>query len=213
MIKLFEKVRHLRYLKKSVNIWLNEGAPIPTPHTYKQLTIIDYQKINSAKIFVESGTYRGDMIKGMYPFFNTIFSIEIDKKLYAEAIQRFVEYKNIYIFEGDSSSVLSDILLKIHDIAVFWLDGHFSGGITSKGKSNTPILKELELIGNHDKKDNHIILIDDIRCFDGSNDYPDLIYLKKNITELFPNHFYKNSHDIMRIIPNSLRGKNEKTFY
>jgi hypothetical protein len=64
----------------------------------------------------------------------------------------------------------------------FWLDGHYSGGITHQGPTDCPICAELEAI---EKNLSHFaavtVLIDDIRCFDPSipeyADYPDVDYL------------------------------------
>lgn len=44
-----------------------------------------------------------------------------------------------------------------------WLDAHYSGGTTAKGKKSSPLKDELEIIKKHPIK-NHIILIDDVNC-------------------------------------------------
>ena len=48
--------------------------------------------------------------------------------------------------------------------ATFWLDGHWAGGGTARGKYESPLIQELEAIGRHHIK-THTILIDDIRCW------------------------------------------------
>ncbi|MFH1827623.1 MAG: FkbM family methyltransferase, partial [bacterium] len=135
------------------------------------------------KVFIETGTLDGDKVNVLNHLFLKSISIELDKKLYEKAKQRFKEYSNIEIIQGDSSVILPKILPCINETILFWLDAHYSGGITARGKNETPILNELKGILNYHPKGN-LILIDDARLFIGKNDYPtidELIdYLKKN---------------------------------
>ena len=69
---------------------------------------------------------------------------------------------NYQIFFGDSSEVLENITKDINHKITFWLDGHFSGDHTAKGKKISPIIEELNQIHNHQRND-HTIMIDDLR--------------------------------------------------
>ena len=54
---------------------------------------------------------------------------------------------------------------------MFWLDGHYSGKGTAKGKKETPILEELKTI--FDTNDlRYVILIDDARHFGSEKRLP-----------------------------------------
>ena len=65
---------------------------------------------------------------------------------------------------------------EINGTAIFWLDGHYSGGITALGNKECPVLEELEtILKSHIQ---HVILIDDARLFNGTNDYPTIDELK-----------------------------------
>jgi hypothetical protein len=81
------------------------------------------------------------------------------------------------IFQGDSAMQISKIIKMIDEPALFWLDAHFSQGITAKGTVVTPILNELEQILRRPFKD--VILIDDAESFDGTNGYPTTAQLEK----------------------------------
>jgi len=84
--------------------------------------------------------------------------------------------------------VLPEILEKINKPAIFWLDGHYSEGISVKGDKKCPIIEELDAIFNN-KKLNHIILIDDARCIIVKGDYPTIEKLTEYIkskNELLP---------------------------
>jgi hypothetical protein len=168
--------------KKIYEIWLREGKPAPDPHLHKVNVIKDYQRKLNYNIFVETGTYRGDMIDAQKQNFNDIYSIELSEKYFENAKKRFKSSKNIHLFLGDSGLIISNVLRKINESAIFWLDGHYSGGDTAKGELECPIYKELEAI--FQTKHNHLLIIDDARCFIGTNSYPSVkeleIYVKMN---------------------------------
>ena len=81
---------------------------------------------------------------------------------------------------------------------LFWLDGHYSAGITAKGEKETPIWEELEHICDHPIK-NHVILIDDASLFVGKNDYPNLDSLQKFVESRFPDNIFEVRDDMIRI--------------
>jgi hypothetical protein len=155
--------------------WRVRGKPVPPPHIIKEKMIKEYAK--SGNIFIETGTYQGQMIDAVKGHFKKIYSIELDGVLFEKAKKKFSSNSSIEILKGDSGIILADILKKVNEPCVFWLDGHYSGGITSKGNLNTPICRELETIFNHKVK-NHTIIIDDARCFVGKNDYPTIDAIK-----------------------------------
>ncbi len=172
----------LSYVRKRYNYrkeyirWKMQGKPLPPPHFAKQLAIRKYRRNFSFNILIESGTYLGEMVEAQRKYFRKIVSIELSQTLFENAINRFRNHKNIEILHGDSGELLKNIVRNLESSAIFWLDGHYSGGNTAKGKIETPILNELEPIFQSSKA--HIILIDDARLFDGNNDYPTIEYLK-----------------------------------
>ena len=44
------------------------------------------------------------------------------------------------ILQGDSTDVLPEVVEKMDEPTLFWLDGHYSGGITASGEQETPIV-------------------------------------------------------------------------
>lgn len=186
-------------LKKSIIVdWEKNGRPSPPPHVYKAFIIKSYRDHFKIKNLIETGTYRGDMIRECISVFKRIISIELDEKLYQRAINTFDPKPNVKIYQGDSGELMDKILENVNERCLFWLDGHYSEGITAKGELNTPILKELEHIFKHPIK-NHVILIDDARAFNGSNDYPNIIELEMFVKT---NSFYAQfvvENDIIRI--------------
>ena len=191
---------------KIINNWKKMGKPIPPPHLIKRETVKEYAYKFSTEIFIETGTYHGAMILGTKKFFNQIYSIELDKDLYLKAKKLFRKYDNIHILQGDSSKVLPELLDKIKKPCLFWLDAHYSGGVTAKGNLNTPIIIELKSIFSHQIND-HVILIDDARCFTGEEDYPTIKALKDFVVKERPKWVFEVKNDIIRIheyIPNNI---------
>ena len=117
------------------------------------------------KIFIESGSYRGNGIQNALDAgFQEIYSIELAPHLHEYCCARFANNPHVHLYLGDSSELLTPILADINEPVTFWLDGHYSSGDTAKGSSNTPILVELASIAEHHIH-THTILIDDVRQF------------------------------------------------
>lgn len=178
--------------------WEKEGRPPPPPHIIKERVIADYARRFRTSIFVESGTYLGQTVDAVKRSFEKIFSIEFDPTLYSQAKRLFSVYDHISIIQGDSGEVLQEILPTINQPCLFWLDGHYSGGVTGKASLETPVKKELEHILNHPQT-GHVILIDDARCFTGANDYPTVNELGEIIRGKRPDWVLSVENDIIRI--------------
>lgn len=194
---LYDFVRHVRARKELIG-WEKRGRRPPTPHLAKQTIVREYANKFSAKTLVETGTYLGEMVDATKDLFERVFSIELDGKLCRRARRKFLRFKHINIIEGDSGKILESILPRVAQPCLFWLDGHYSGGITAKGNSITPIALELKHIFRH-PSDQHVILIDDARLFTGKDGYPALEDVRRLITEMRPNWLFEVRDDIIRI--------------
>jgi len=178
--------------------WERQGRPSPPPHIVKEELIRDYAKTFKTNVLIETGTYLGDMIHAMKKSFARIVSFELDQKLAAQASERFAADKHVEIVQGDSGKLLGDYLKTINEPCLFWLDGHYSGGITAKGNLETPIKNELQFILSH-PVGGHVILIDDARCFTGENDYPTVEELQQFVQSQKPDLKFAVDTDVIRI--------------
>lgn len=185
---------------KKIAEWKKHGCPVPPPHVVKQQTIKDYAKKFNLKILVETGTYYGDMVEAMKPYFNQIYSIELGKDLYENAKKRFDGDKRIKIIHGDSGIELGNLVINIQQPALFWLDGHYSEGVTARGEKDTPILEELTHIFNS-QQSGHVVVIDDARCFGTYPSYPSIQELNDFIKSKSPHAKIEIKNDSIRIIP------------
>jgi hypothetical protein len=126
--------------------WQRAGQPVPPPHVVKEMAVSDYQERYRIGTLVETGTFLGEMVFAQKDHFKSIISIELDRTLYEDAGRLFAPYAHIQILQGDSGEVLKRVVPKLAERALFWLDGHYSAGITARGKKETPILDELRAL-------------------------------------------------------------------
>ena len=174
---------------------------LPVLHQIKQNNILKYQQKHHYHIFVETGTYLGDMLEAQRRHFDKLISVELSKELYEKALLRFEKYPHIQILLGDSGKVLKKVLSEIQQPALFWLDGHYSSGITAKSDKNTPIVEELILIFQSSLP--HGILVDDARLFTGKEDYPSIPEVCDLVRQYTPERTLEVADDIIRIMPGS----------
>jgi len=185
--------------EKQYRRWKENGCPIPPPHIVKQKVIAEYQETYGHTTMVETGTYLGDMVEAQKAIFTRIYSIELSLDLFKKAQKRFKNNDNVVIVHGDSGEVLSTVLTDINEPAIFWLDGHYSAGITAKGEKDCPIFEELNAVLNK-KRHNHILLIDDARLFIGKGDYPTIEKLTEYIKRRDENYQVEVKDDIIRYV-------------
>lgn len=204
----WEKLLLLSKQYKELRSWARNGRPVPPPHIVKQRTIKAYAKKYKITNFIETGTYFGDMVEATKYTFKSIISIELDHDLYNRATQRFNNLSHIRIIHGDSSKVMPIVLNDIYHPVLFWLDGHFSGGITAKGERETPIQEELEIILNHKVKD-HVIVIDDARLFGVDPDYPPLNEVEEYVRLSRKEMSVVIKDDMIRITPQTKSNRNK----
>lgn len=159
-------------------------------------------------VFIETGTFMGDTINNIKSYFSDVYTIELNREFARNAKMRFLNDKNIKVIQGDSSEVLISLCPVINKPAFFWLDGHWSGGITSKGKKDCPLLDELNAIVKHFKHQ-CVITIDDVRLF-GTNITEDwqeanrdnvLEIVKPRLIscEYFPSYLYEEDRMVLTL--------------
>jgi len=176
--------------------------PSPPSHHYKVATLRALAKRYGLRVFVETGTLYGETIDLLSPSFDLCITIEVDPRLHALAIRRFAGRSSIRPILGDSAEVIPTVLAQLDRPALFWLDGHYSGGETSRGAKDTPIVSELEAILAHSAA-GHIVVIDDARLFNGMHDYPTLDQLLTMVRRAWPDATSNVERDIIRILPPS----------
>jgi len=177
--------------------WALRGRPMPVPPHMKVRAIKDAAIHIHAAVFIETGTYRGDTSKILSKRVQQVVSVEIDKRLATLARERFGN-SNIEILEGDSAELMNSIVTRFkNQICLYWLDGHYSSGVTGGQVKPVPVQRELEEILPFLKLSD-LIIIDDIREFDGKN-YPSLENLTSFISQIRPDLHYRTMNDMLFI--------------
>ena len=145
--------------------WADREFAAPSPHFVKQMVLLR-NGVRDAT-WVETGTFMGDTTDVLFKVAKMVYSIEPEPTLFSKAEQKFSHTSNVKIINGLSEDVLTKLLPTISGNICFWLDGHYSGGITFKGPQETPIVDELEAIGrNVAQMGKVVVMVDDIRLFD-----------------------------------------------
>jgi len=166
----------LRYrLDEELRRW-EKKQQTALPHLLKQRAVLDCASRSGARVFVETGTYFGLMLEACIGHFDRLVSIEVEPHFYRRAQRVFRDQANVTLLHGDSAKLLPELLGTIESPCLFWLDAHYSGGLTGRAELETPIREELEAILGHSYR--HTILIDDANCFDGTHDYPELGWIE-----------------------------------
>jgi len=115
------------------------------------------------KYFIETGTFLGNTAYWASQYFEKVFTIENSEKLWQQASSTYSGLLNVKFVIGDSRDKLHEIVKGLKSPAIFWLDAHWSGGITFGEGSECPLLDELKVIVNESR--DHFILVDDARLF------------------------------------------------
>jgi hypothetical protein len=185
----------LDFLRWSVGLWENVGCP----HLVKRKVLLEHARRYGLHVFVETGTFMGDMLAAMIPYFDRLYSIELAVPLYRGAVDRFAAEPKVQLLRGDSGQLIATILAELSEPALFWLDAHYSGGVTARGTLDSPVIAELEAVLGHGLP--HVVLVDDARMFDGNGGYPTRDELSRLVARVGPGHTVLIADDVIRVVP------------
>lgn len=117
---------------------------------------------------VETGTYLGETSINGSKIFNRVYTVEISQTLFNQNRATFAGHPNIQPYCDESSTFLRK-QSPFPKNTLFWLDAHYSGGITGTVYINdnwvkSPLKDELStILDNFDSS--YVILIDDVRGY------------------------------------------------
>ena len=160
--------------------WSGSQYSMPAPHFVKQAVIL--RNMIKDATFIETGTHIGSTAKFASKYSKIVYTLEPSFELFNIAKKNLSQINNVVLVNGTSEERFLDLISAVSGDVTLWLDGHYSGDATFKGKIETPIIRELEIIeANIDNFSNVVILIDDIRLFNKSkfvqSDYPSKLFL------------------------------------
>jgi hypothetical protein len=147
--------------------WRRRGWAAPSPDFIKRDVLLRHGWPEAT--WVETGTYRGDTTARLAAAARHVVSLEPAEGLYQAALQRFAGMPKVELLNATSEQAFPALLPRLEGGVAFWLDGHFSGGPTFRGPSDTPIVDELAAIGEHLARWPRVaVLVDDLRLFTGA---------------------------------------------
>ncbi len=116
------------------------------------------------KVFVETGTFRGDTTAAVANSFPEIHTVEFSRAIFDQTAERLRGLANVNMIFGSSPDALLQMREKLKSESVlYWLDAHWCGGSTSGEQYECPLLAELSAIAALNEKS--VILVDDARFF------------------------------------------------
>lgn len=167
---------------------------------------IELARLNGSATFVETGTYTGGTTRWASGHFESVHTIERAETLYRKYGAALSQLGGVTPHLGDSRRILPEILRALGDrTAVFWLDGHWSGGETAGAQDECPLLDELACLAN---RSGDIILIDDARLFlcappapHDPAQWPTLVEIVHALPASGRSHFVQVVDDVIFAVP------------
>jgi len=173
--------------------WKLRGEPRRIPHVVKQRVVLEYAEKFGLTTLIETGTYYGEMIAAVHGRFDRIYSIEIDARLAAIAQQRFDDDESVQIIHGDSQSVVPELVRRLDQACLWWLDAGYCGWTGEIGNPNR-LSVEMEAI-LADTGHSHVILMDDADGVVGLEEFT------ASIRSNYPDRNLEVARNIIRITP------------
>ncbi len=164
------------------------------------------------KLFVETGTFKGDSLAIARKFFDTCHSVEASGPLHQKASERFQGIKGVHLHLTDSPSLLRKYQKEFAgQPTLFWLDAHWCNADQTSGEtSQSPLLGELEAIGTLHR--DSVVLIDDARLYlcappapHRYDNWPDLHSIVTALFKLSPTHRLLILNDVLIFHPGSIQ--------
>lgn len=137
---------------------------------HKAILASKYGLDNSCTTVVETGTFLGESTYLFSGVFDFVHTVEADRSLYEMSSYWLgLLRKNIFSYNGNSGALLGEIIDSTTAKCLFFLDAHYSTGVTSRIYGICPLINELKMIFASPEK--HVVVIDDTRCM-GTRGYP-----------------------------------------
>jgi hypothetical protein len=192
-----ESLRQTLQFKRSIK---QNGFQMPLPAFVKRSIVKRHLLDFGLQTLVETGTQYGDTPWFFRDELSEIWSIELSPALADLTRQRFRKYPHIHIVQGDSSDRLPEIIPQLKTPTLFWLDGHYSSGVTARGTLDCPIYAELQAVFSICRQ-RWVVMVDDARLFGAETDYPTLKELANFIRGALPEVEFTVEHDMIKIVP------------
>ena len=164
------------------------------------------------KYFVETGTFEGETVEQVRLLFEEVHSVELAEDYYSQSVERFRDFSEVHLYQGDSEAVLKSLHPRLNSEAVlYWLDAHWCVADKTAGyQSQCPLLQELDAIETLNL--NSVVLIDDARLFlcpppqpHEVSQWPSFDAIIKKLSSLSSGHEVMVLNDAILYYPSQIR--------
>jgi hypothetical protein len=174
--------------------------PVAASFDEKAALIQRYRSRFGLNVFVETGTFKAEMIKSQLGHFQKLVSVELSQELFEAARAKFAGDTRVKLYQGDSGVKLGEAVSDLAVPALFWLDAHYSMGVTAGRNMDAPIIRELSWLAARNQP-HDVILIDDARLFGWEFGYPRLKVIREYAARHWPRHSFAVESDVICISP------------
>lgn len=123
--------------------------------------------------------------------------------LFNRCLDRFcnkAQYNNVHLYHGDSGVLLPVILSVLDEPCIYFLDAHYSAGLTAKGNKSSALEDEMKTIISRLPKYNDVVLVDDTYDLADTNGYLSTATIRKMVLEAKPDYVVEEQDFIHRQI-------------
>jgi SAM-dependent methyltransferase len=169
------------------------------------------RKVLPLQIFIDTGTFEGETVARVAPFFDEIHTVDQAERYYKGACERFQDLPSVHAHHGNSPALLQTLRPRLQRLSVlYWLGASGGGTAQAPGEIGACLLlQELEAIGRLNS--DSAILIDDARLFltPASNqaDRPGIHVVLHKLLGLSAAHEILIVNDVIIFAPLPLRDK------
>jgi hypothetical protein len=179
---------------------------VTLPLEERAKVILDHAQRHDLRVLVETGSGDGITADALAPHFDRVFTIEVSAYKYYGVWGRLLHHANVLPILGDSADILPHLLNHMKEPAIYWLDGHYDGADSGRGREDTPIRTELAVIFAKPRPRPNVVLIDDARLFGTDPAYPDIGWITGRVDRwcchgAWPPYEVSVADDIIRIVP------------
>lgn len=174
--------------------------------------VLQLQAWFAVPTFVETGTYMGATAVWASAHFQKVYTFEASQTLWQETSTTYADRHNVTFIQGHSGERLQEVVAQISGPVLYWLDAHWSSGVTYGENDECPVLAELAAIQSHPGP--HYILIDDARLFMAPPPSPHRIEQWPSISEVIdalnstgPNPYIVIVEDVIIAVPDAARAQ------
>ena len=179
--------------------------------------VFELANITGSKIFIETGTFKGNTTRWASVNFESVFTVERSSALHDEHKESLLELGNVKPILGDTRKALPDILRGLDENATIWLDAHWCAQGSAGESDECPLLEELDCLVNRSED---IILIDDARLFlaapplpHKASEWPTILDIMEVVSSFVKKPFVQIVDDVIFIVPDENEIKNALLSY